>query len=72
MAAARRKLEFNLYNAKNMSVFLDIFILLDTVRIIVSGGIKTAAARPRHYHTGDTQHFVALRKPQPVASTENS
>ncbi|MFM2295597.1 MAG: hypothetical protein RLZZ350_2010 [Verrucomicrobiota bacterium] len=56
---ARHKLEYDLYYAKNMSVFLDIFILLDTVRIILLGGSKKrdrlAARRP----TGDTTHFVA-------------
>ena len=36
---ARRKLEFDLYYNKNMSLFLDIFILLDTVRIILRGGL---------------------------------
>jgi lipopolysaccharide/colanic/teichoic acid biosynthesis glycosyltransferase len=37
---ARHKLEFDLYYAKNMSLFLDVFILLDTVRIILRGGIN--------------------------------
>jgi lipopolysaccharide/colanic/teichoic acid biosynthesis glycosyltransferase len=36
---ARRKLEFDLYYTKHMSVFLDLFILLDTVRIILRGGL---------------------------------
>jgi lipopolysaccharide/colanic/teichoic acid biosynthesis glycosyltransferase len=35
---ARRKLEYDLYYMKHMSVFLDVFILLDTVRIVLSGG----------------------------------
>ena len=37
---ARRKLEYDLYYMKNMSVFLDLFILLDTVRIVLCGGVK--------------------------------
>ena len=37
---ARRKLEFDLYYTKNMSLFLDVFILLDTVRIILRGGLS--------------------------------
>lgn len=37
---ARRKLEYDLYYTKNMGVFLDIFILLDTVRICLSGGLN--------------------------------
>jgi exopolysaccharide biosynthesis polyprenyl glycosylphosphotransferase len=36
---ARRKLEYDLYYLKHMSVLLDIFILLDTVRIILRGGL---------------------------------
>jgi sugar transferase (PEP-CTERM system associated) len=36
---ARRKLEYDLYYTKNMSLFLDTFILLDTIRIILRGGI---------------------------------
>ena len=38
VADARRKLEYDLYYTKNMSVFLDVFILLDTVQIILRGG----------------------------------
>lgn len=36
---AKRKLEYDLYYTKQMSLFLDLFILLDTVRIILSGGL---------------------------------
>ncbi len=39
---ARRKLEYDLYYMKHMSVFLDMFILLDTVRTILCGGAKAA------------------------------
>jgi exopolysaccharide biosynthesis polyprenyl glycosylphosphotransferase len=39
MEDARRKLEYDLYYTKNMGVFLDIFILLDTVRICLTGGL---------------------------------
>ena len=34
----RRKLEYDLYYMKHMSIFLDVFILLDTVRIVLCGG----------------------------------
>jgi exopolysaccharide biosynthesis polyprenyl glycosylphosphotransferase len=37
---AARKLEYDLYYMKHMSVFLDIFILLDTVRIVLGGGVS--------------------------------
>jgi lipopolysaccharide/colanic/teichoic acid biosynthesis glycosyltransferase len=42
---ARRKLEYDLYYMKHMSVFLDVFILLDTVRIVISGGAQATTAR---------------------------
>lgn len=73
VADARHKLEYDLYYAKNMSVFLDIFILLDTVRIILRGGLKrsTRIRRP-HYHTGDTERFASPLKSNPVpASADN-
>jgi lipopolysaccharide/colanic/teichoic acid biosynthesis glycosyltransferase len=35
---ARRKLEYDLYYLKNMGLFLDVFILLDTVRTVLFGG----------------------------------
>ena len=37
-ADARHKLEYDLYYMKHMSLFLDVFILLDTVRIVLLGG----------------------------------
>ncbi len=42
---ARRKLEYDLYYMKHMSVFLDVFILLDTVRTILAGGARVASKR---------------------------
>jgi exopolysaccharide biosynthesis polyprenyl glycosylphosphotransferase len=41
---ARRKLEYDLYYMKNMSVFLDAFILLDTVRIVLCGGVNCSTS----------------------------
>lgn len=37
---ARRKLEYDLYYMKHMSWFLDVFILLDTIRIVLTGGVR--------------------------------
>ena len=37
---ARRKLEYDLYYLKHMSLFLDVFILLDTVRTVLFGGTE--------------------------------
>jgi exopolysaccharide biosynthesis polyprenyl glycosylphosphotransferase len=39
---SRRKLEYDLYYMKHMSLFLDVFILLDTVRTVLTGGAKPA------------------------------
>lgn len=42
---ARRKLEYDLYYLKNMGVFLDVFILLDTVRAVLFGAGKSRYRR---------------------------
>ncbi|MGJ8642156.1 MAG: exopolysaccharide biosynthesis polyprenyl glycosylphosphotransferase [Luteolibacter sp.] len=35
---ARRKLEFDLYYLKNMGLITDLFVILDTVKIVLTGG----------------------------------
>ncbi|RYD35509.1 MAG: hypothetical protein EOP87_07225 [Verrucomicrobiaceae bacterium] len=35
---ARRKLEFDLYYLKNMGLVMDLFVLLDTIKIVLLGG----------------------------------
>jgi exopolysaccharide biosynthesis polyprenyl glycosylphosphotransferase len=64
---ARRKLEYDLYYTKNMSLFLDVFILLDTIRIILGGGLKkpVRVAAPRY--TSETK-TTAVINPTTVAS----
>ena len=42
---ARRKLEYDLYYLKHMSLFLDMFILLDTVRTVIFGGAQGRVRR---------------------------
>lgn len=42
---ARRKLEYDLYYLKHMSLFLDVFILLDTVRTVAFGGAEGRVRR---------------------------
>jgi lipopolysaccharide/colanic/teichoic acid biosynthesis glycosyltransferase len=37
---ARRKLEYDLYYMKHMTLTLDMFVLLDTVRIVLTGGVS--------------------------------
>lgn len=39
---AWRKLEFDLYYMKHMSVLLDFFIMLETVRTVLGGGVRKA------------------------------
>jgi exopolysaccharide biosynthesis polyprenyl glycosylphosphotransferase len=41
---ARRKLEYDLYYMKHMSMMLDFFILLDTVRTVLRGGARRQGA----------------------------
>ncbi|MBL9114518.1 MAG: exopolysaccharide biosynthesis polyprenyl glycosylphosphotransferase [Verrucomicrobiaceae bacterium] len=54
---AARKLEYDLYYLKHMSVILDLFILLDTVKAVVRGG---AAVRTNGRHLlGDSTPGVA-------------
>ncbi len=36
---AKWKLEYDLYYMKHMSLFLDLFVILDTIRIVVRGGM---------------------------------
>ncbi len=50
---ARRKLEFDLYYMKHMSLFLDLFILLDTVRTVLCGGLNAG-------HERDSSRYRAM------------
>jgi exopolysaccharide biosynthesis polyprenyl glycosylphosphotransferase len=58
---AARKLEYDLYYMKHMSLFLDLFILLDTVRTVVSGGIRERGERerPNYRSVAEVAHVVA-------------
>ncbi len=47
---ARHKVEYDLYYMKNMSPFLDLFIMLDTVRIILTGGLNEKEKIPHPFH----------------------
>jgi exopolysaccharide biosynthesis polyprenyl glycosylphosphotransferase len=40
VADAARKLEYDLYYLKHMGIFFDLFILLETVKIILCGGVR--------------------------------
>jgi exopolysaccharide biosynthesis polyprenyl glycosylphosphotransferase len=60
---ARRKLEYDMYYTKNMGVFLDMFILLDTVRICITGGLGETYKKSLL----DTS-FLQRTKPTPKAA----
>lgn len=61
----RRKLEFDLYYMKNMSLFLDLFILLDTVRIVLRGGLDDASVKQTP-HNAAIMEWGRLRDRLPV------
>ncbi|MEP6667608.1 MAG: exopolysaccharide biosynthesis polyprenyl glycosylphosphotransferase [Chthoniobacter sp.] len=64
---SRRKLEYDLYYMKHMSLFLDVFILLDTVRIILTGGAQPAT---RAITADETIQEWERLKEQPAPSTK--
>lgn len=45
---ARCKLEYDLYYLKHAGVIFDLLILLDTVRVVLIGGLKPKVSRPRY------------------------
>jgi exopolysaccharide biosynthesis polyprenyl glycosylphosphotransferase len=59
VADAKLKLEYDLYYVKNMSLFLDIFILLDTIRIILVGGLRKSHLKGLVRHQTDTDWIPA-------------
>jgi len=65
---ARRKLEYDMYYTKNMGVFLDIFILLDTVRICLTGGLGESCKKKTHFDTSFLKRDD-VRSPQPAMAT---
>lgn len=48
---ARCKLEYDLYYLKHAGIIFDLLILLDTVRVVLIGGLKQSAQRPRYTPT---------------------
>jgi hypothetical protein len=57
---------------KNMSLFLDVFILLDTVRIVLCGGVNSSRARTpeRTKAMADFQLSTTAPPAPPQGSTE--
>ena len=56
VADARRKLEYDLYYMKHMSVFLDLFILLDTVSIVFRGGLGDSSKEEHPFSRAIMDH----------------
>jgi exopolysaccharide biosynthesis polyprenyl glycosylphosphotransferase len=48
---ARCKLEYDLYYLKHAGVIFDLLILLDTIRVVLIGGLNKASQRPRYTPT---------------------
>jgi exopolysaccharide biosynthesis polyprenyl glycosylphosphotransferase len=48
---ARCKLEYDLYYLKHAGIIFDLLILLDTVRVVLVGGLKKDPQRPRYTPT---------------------
>ena len=48
---ARCKLEYDLYYLKHAGLIFDLLILLDTVRVVLIGGLTQASQRPRYAPT---------------------
>ncbi|MEI8340880.1 MAG: sugar transferase [Verrucomicrobiota bacterium] len=69
---ARRKLEYDLYYMKHMSIFLDIFILLDTVRIVLRGGATEEHEHSPARHKAIQEWELALSKTetQPIRASD--
>lgn len=65
---ARRKLEYDLYYLKHMSLALDVFTLLDTIRIIVRGGARIAPQVPAFLSKGGGQVSLQAAVQGPVSS----
>lgn len=68
---ARRKLEYDLYYLKHMSIFLDMFILLDTIRTVLCGGVKKPRVRLSFRKSDETEGDTeAVLKSQPAETSK--
>jgi exopolysaccharide biosynthesis polyprenyl glycosylphosphotransferase len=65
---SRRKLEYDLYYMKNMSVFLDLFILLDTVRIVLCGGVNGSNSQSAERTKAMQDFRISTAVPTPDAA----
>lgn len=64
---ARCKLEYDLYYLKHAGVIFDLLILLDTVRVVLVGGLQKSTQRPRY----SPAHVPAKSAAQPQTEEAN-
>lgn len=64
---ARCKLEYDLYYLKHAGVVFDLLILLDTVRVVLMGGLKPKESRPR-YAADMTARAASSKEPITVST----
>lgn len=70
---ARRKLEYDLYYIKHMGLLLDLFILLDTARIVLVGGVsESSSATLRRVVTTIREDTGPVRLPPKVTHPETA
>lgn len=70
---AKHKLEYDLYYTKHMSLFLDVLILLDTVRIILGGGLSEAEKEKfKKPELKGIRSGIVLDKPAPILSEQKA
>ena len=66
---ARRKLEYDLYYMKHMNIFLDLFILVDTVRIILKGGMSEEEKERLPHYSAATSSATAVESATTTAAS---
>jgi exopolysaccharide biosynthesis polyprenyl glycosylphosphotransferase len=67
---AHCKLEYDLYYLKHAGVVFDLLILLDTVRVVLIGGMKKAAQKPRYRPSPATEALNAAPAMMKIKDTE--
>lgn len=71
---ARCKLEYDLYYLKHAGVIFDMLVLLDTIRVVLIGGMKKSAQKPRYVAvpTGKTGPLPAINPAATVVETADA
>jgi exopolysaccharide biosynthesis polyprenyl glycosylphosphotransferase len=64
---ARRKLEYDLYYIKHLGILLDLFILMDTIRIVLTGGVRRGSWEGMAEFTAQMNELI----PESLGSNSN-